>query len=212
MTIKRLHIFALLVLLLGALFVAGCWQGRPSSKPPIHLNPSMDRQPKYLAFEKSEFFANASVMRPPVEGTVARGQLWQFQNNPDSVAWYTGFNVNGDTLNQLPIPMTMENLQRGQERYNIYCAPCHSRLGDGNGMTVKRGMLRPPSFHEERLRTAKDGHFFFVMTHGIRNMSSYAYQVPATDRWKIVAYIRALQKSQHATEGDIPADMRDKVQ
>lgn len=202
----------LALVLCAAVALTGCYQGKPSKKPPIHLNPSMDRQPKYLAYDRSEFFADASVLRQPVEGTVARGQLTQFQSDPDSVAFYTGLTVDGDTVVNNPLPMTMENLKRGQERYNIYCAPCHSRTGDGNGMVVKRGMLRPPSFHEERIRTSHDGHIFYVITNGIRNMPSYRHQITVEDRWKIVAYFRALELSQHADIEDIPANLRDQVQ
>ncbi len=210
MTMTRFITITLAATLALGLF--GCYQGKPSKKPPIHLNPSMDRQPKELAYEKSEFFADASVMRQPVEGTVARGQLGQFQADPDSVAYYTGLTIDGDTVVNNPLPMTMNVLQRGQDRYNIYCAPCHSRTGDGNGMVVKRGMLRPPSFHEERIRTSRDGHIYYVITNGIRNMPTYRHQIPVEDRWKIVAYVRALQLSQHADIEDIPENIRDEVQ
>ena len=142
--------------------------------------------------------------RPPVEGTVARGQLH------DDTYFYTGkFGSNpGDYM---PFPVTMDVLSRGRERFNIYCAPCHSRVGDGNGMIVQRGFRAPPSYHTERLRKAPLGYFFDVMTNGFGAMPEYATQVPARDRWCIVAYIRALQLSQDATMSDVPSRRKSAV-
>lgn len=105
----------------------------------------------------------------------------------------------------------MQLLQRGQERFNIYCSPCHGKTGDGKGIIVQRGMLPPPSFHEARLLQAPDGHFFDVISNGIRNMPTYRHQIPVSDRWAIVAYLRALQRSQNATINDIPVDLRGNV-
>jgi len=99
-------------------------------------------------------------------------------------------------------------LARGQERFGVYCTPCHGRLGRGDGMIVQRGFKAPPSFHNDRLRLAPPGYYFDVMTHGFGGMADYAAQLPAEDRWAVVAYIRALQLSQHATVGDVPADKR----
>ena len=105
----------------------------------------------------------------------------------------------------------MQLLKRGQERFNIYCAPCHGQTGDGQGIVVQRGYLPPPSYHQDRLRKMPDGYIFDVITNGVRNMPSYRHQVPVADRWAIVSYLRALQRSQNATINDIPPEMRETV-
>jgi len=158
----------------------------------------MHNQPKYLPLRESDFYADRRSARPIVEGTVARGDLQQ-----DSY-YYTG-KVNGLPGNEMPVPVTRELLDRGEERYNTYCSPCHSKLGDGNGMIVQRGFKQPPSYHIDRLRQAPIGHFFDVISNGFGAMSEYKAQVSVNDRWAIAAYIRALQLSQNATRADIPA-------
>jgi mono/diheme cytochrome c family protein len=158
----------------------------------------MHNQPKYLPLRESDFYADRRSARPIVEGTVARGDLQQ-----DSY-YYTG-KVNGLPGNEMPVPVTRELLDRGEERYNIYCSPCHSKLGDGNGMIVQRGFKQPPSYHIDRLRQAPIGHFFDVISNGFGAMSEYKAQVSVNDRWAIAAYIRALQLSQNATRADVPA-------
>jgi mono/diheme cytochrome c family protein len=120
---------------------------------------------------------------------------------------YTG-KVNGKVAAEFPMPVTMDVVTRGQERFNIYCAPCHGRSGQGDGMVVQRGFRAPPSYHQERLRNAPVGYFFDVMTNGFGAMQDYSAQVPPTDRWAIAAYIRALQLSRQATVDDVPADRR----
>lgn len=188
--------------LLGAVVVAviGC-QGRPSADPPIHVNPNMDIQPKYKAQSKSEFFVNSSTMRIPPAGTVAVGELREG-------AYYTGRDEKGNLVKTSPVAVSLEILHRGQERFNIYCSPCHGQTGVGNGIVVKRGYLPPPTFHSDLMRKNPDGHFFDVMTNGIRNMASYKSQVSVEDRWAIVAYIRALQRSQYASLEDVPLEIR----
>ena len=158
----------------------------------------MQVQPYYRPLAESKFFADKRAARPIIAGTVAQGHL-----NADTY-FYTGKigSVAGDYM---PFPVTAEVLQRGQQRYNIYCSPCHSEVGDGNGMIVQRGYLRPPSYHTERLRNSPIGHFFDVITNGYGKMPDYATQVPPEDRWAIAAYIRALQLSQNATKADVPA-------
>jgi mono/diheme cytochrome c family protein len=159
----------------------------------------MHVQPRQNPLSRSDFFADQRSERPPVEGTVARGQL-----HADTY-FYTGKNGNtpGDYM---PFPVTKEVLERGRQRYNIYCAPCHSELGDGNGFIPSRGFARkPPSYHIERLQKAPLGYFYDVITSGFGIMPDYASQIPPEDRWKIVAYIRALQLSQNATRADVPA-------
>jgi hypothetical protein len=159
----------------------------------------MHVQPRENPLSHSDFFADQRSARPLVEGTVARGQLH------DDTYFYTGKigNTPGDAM---PFPVTKEVLDRGRERYNIFCAPCHSRVGDGNGFVPSRGFARkPPSFHIPRLEKAPLGYFFDVTTNGFGIMPDYASQIPARDRWAIVAYIRALQLSQNATLADVPA-------
>ena len=159
----------------------------------------MHVQPRINPLAKSEFFTDQRSARPPVEGTVARGQLHE-----DSY-FYTG-KIGNNPGDAMPFPVTRDVLQRGRERYNIYCALCHSRVGDGNGFIPSRGFTRkPPSFHEQRLQKAPLGYVFDVMTNGFGIMPDYASQIPPRDRWDIVAYIRALQLSQNATKADVPS-------
>jgi hypothetical protein len=157
----------------------------------------MHDQPRFKPLAESDFYADLRSARPPVEGTVARGQLHE-----DSYL-YSG-KIGNNPGDYMPFPVTEDVLVRGRERFNIYCAPCHSRVGDGNGMIVQRGYRAPPSFHTERLRKAPLGYFFDVMTGGFGAMPDYASQIPPRDRWTIVAYIRALQLSQEATTSDVP--------
>jgi cytochrome c553 len=158
----------------------------------------MQNQPRYKPLRKSDFYEDGRSSRPLVPGTVARGHL-----RADSYM-YTGM-VGKEPGDGMPFPVTRDLLERGRERFNIYCAPCHSRTGDGNGMIVQRGYRRPPSYHIDRLRKAPLGHFFDVITNGFGAMPDYAEQVPAHDRWAIAAYIRALQLSQNAPVTLVPA-------
>ncbi|MEO6589316.1 MAG: cytochrome c [Pyrinomonadaceae bacterium] len=172
----------------------------------------MQDQPRYKAYKQSDFFSDGKAMRDPVEGTVARGQLrenkafWTGKKeNPDSAAQVqTTTDAKGNTLvssfpndlEKIPVPVTEELVNRGQQRFNIYCIVCHGAVGNGDGMVVRRGYPQPPTYHDDRLRNAPDGHFFDVITNGWGKMNSYGSQIPAADRWAIVAYIRALQISQ----------------
>jgi mono/diheme cytochrome c family protein len=158
----------------------------------------MQVQPRVDPLAQSDFYEDQRGARPLIEGTVARGDL---RTDP---YFYTGY-IGKETGNYLPFPATQPVLERGRERYNIYCAPCHSRTGDGNGMIVQRGYRRPPSYHIERLRNAPLGHFFDVITNGFGAMPDYASQIPVADRWAIIAYIRALQLSQNAPQSLVPA-------
>ena len=144
-------------------------------------------------------------MRPLVSDTVARGQL-----QPDA-HFSTGM-VEGKEADTLPFPVTRPLLDRGQERYTIFCVLCHDSAGNGRGIIVQRGFRQPPSFHQERLREAPIGHFFAVVTNGFGAMADYATQIPPRDRWAVAAYIRALQLSQHATLADVPADVRQRLE
>jgi len=159
----------------------------------------MHVQPRENPLSRSDFFTDQRSARPLVEGTVARGQL------REDTYFYTG-TIGSSPGDYMPFPVTREVLERGRERFNIYCAPCHSRLGDGNGFVPSRGFSRrPPSYHIPRLQKAPLGYFFDVMTNGFGIMPDYAAQVSPRDRWDIVAYIRALQLSQNATKADVPA-------
>jgi len=158
--------------------------------------------PRYRPLRASQFFTDGSSARTLVANTVSRNPLAESDE-----LLYTG-KINGTLANAFPMPITAAVLARGQERFNIFCAPCHGRTGQGDGMIVQRGMRKPPSFMEDRLRNAAAGYFFDVMTHGFGAMQDYAAQIPVEDRWAIVAYERALQFSQHAAVNDVPDDKR----
>ncbi|MGD9489148.1 MAG: cytochrome c [Calditrichaceae bacterium] len=194
-------IFPVFLLLVLSVQFTGCLRGKPSDKPPIHINPNMDQQPKYLPQTESRFFENGSAMRAPVPGTVARGELF------DDTEYYFGKDAAGNLILKSPIDPTVKVLKRGQERYDIYCAPCHSRVGDGKGIVVKRGYLPPPSFHQDNIRNFPDGHIYDVISNGIRNMPSYKHQIPVDDRWAIVNYVRALQRARNASASDVPEEI-----
>jgi len=170
--------------LLATLALAGCRQ-------------DMHDQPRFKPLARSDFYPDMRSARSPVEGTVARGQ-WH-----ENSYFYTG-KVGNQPGDAIPFPVTQEVLARGQERFNIFCAPCHSRTGDGKGMIVQRGFQPPPSYHTDRLRKAPLGYFYGVITNGFGAMPEYASQIPPRDRWDIVAYIRALQLSQNASTADVP--------
>lgn len=161
----------------------------------------MHIQPKYKADRISTFFQDGRDDRPEIPDTVARGHM-----HTDELL-YTG-HVNGVAVDQFPFPITHEVLERGQDRFNIYCSPCHDYTGSGHGMVVQRGFPAPPSYHTDRLREAPAGHFFEVITNGFGAMYSFAGRITPQDRWAIVAYIRALQLSQNAGINDVPADER----
>jgi mono/diheme cytochrome c family protein len=179
-----------LLLLVGGL--AGCRQ-------------DMHDAPRYDPYEASAVFPNGSSARPLVEGTVARSDVL------DDDLLTTG-KINGQVADEFPFPITRADLDRGQERFNIYCSPCHGRTGEGNGMVVQRGYRQPPSYHIDRLRQAPVGHFFDVMTNGFGVMPDYRTQVPTADRWRIAAYIRALQLTEHGAVTDVPAADLQKLQ
>jgi len=156
----------------------------------------MQDQPKSIPQRGTDFYTDGRSARPQVENTVARGQLHQ------DAYFYTGLGADGKEGNTMPFAVTMDVLQRGQERFNIYCTPCHSRVGNGAGMIVQRGYRPAGNFHTARLMAAPLGHFFNVMTHGFGAMPDYAAPLPPQDRWAIVAYIKALQLSQAAKPSD----------
>jgi mono/diheme cytochrome c family protein len=186
---RRLSAFAIAALV--ALGSAGCRQ-------------DMHDQPKYKPQEGSSFFRDGRDGRPPVEGTV-----WRAERLGDP--GYTTGRVGADYLQTAPVPVTADGLARGRQRYDIFCSPCHDRVGTGSGMIVLRGYRKPPSFHIERLRNQPDGYFFDVITNGFGVMPNYAQQIPVADRWAITNYIRALQLSQGATLADVPETERTKL-
>ncbi len=161
----------------------------------------MQDQPKYIPLRASSFFDDHRSARPLPENTVARGHLFS------DTEFYTG--KSGDQfVDRFPFPVTRDVLARGQQRFNIYCAPCHDRLGDGNGMIVRRGFRKPPSYHIDRLRKVPNGYIYDVITNGFGAMADYALQVQPADRWAIVAYVRALQYSHQGAVADVPDDKR----
>jgi len=161
----------------------------------------MHDQPKYIPLRQSAFFGDERSARPLVPGTVARGQ-----ERADRLL-YTGKENSADST-VFPFPIDERVMARGQERFNIYCSPCHGQTGMGDGMVVRRGFRRPPTFHQDRLRNVPVGQLFDVITNGFGAMPDYAAQIRVEDRWAIIAYVRALQLSEHATMADVPADRR----
>lgn len=160
----------------------------------------MANQPRYDPYESSDFFADGMAARPRIPETVARGEL---VTDPFFETGRNGGQI-ADGFPAQVLPVNRELVDRGHERFDIYCAQCHGRVGDGNGMIPSRGLRRPPSFHTETLRAAPTGHLFDVMTNGFGAMPPYKTMIPARDRWAIVAYIRALQLSQNATPAEVP--------
>ena len=176
---------AAMVSLAGVVVLAGCRQ-------------DMHDQPKFIPQRGTTFFADGRSARPQIENTVARSQL------REDTYFYTGM-INGAEGSTMPFPVTMEVLQRGQERYNIYCSACHSRVGNGAGMIVQRGYSKAGNFHTPRLQAAPLGHFYTVISNGYGAMPDYSAQITPVDRWAIVAYIKALQLSQNAEQADVPS-------
>jgi mono/diheme cytochrome c family protein len=179
-----------------------------TAEPRIHVFPDMDNQPKYKAQSRNPLFADRRAMRPPVPGTVARGGLVYGESAVSG-------KVGEDWIVTSPLAVNAEVLARGRERYDIFCSPCHGLAGSGDGMVAKRadslmeGTWTPPtSFHTDLIRERPDGHIYNTIANGIRNMPAYGPQLSVDDRWAVVAYVRALQRSQNATVEDVPEDVR----
>lgn len=181
------------IFLIGLFFILGCQRRQ-----------AMYDQPKIQPWEPSEFFDDGRGVRPPIPGTIPFGYLKENEH------LYKGIQ-NGKLATTFPMPVTKELLQRGQERYVIHCSPCHALTGNGDGMIVQRGFYKPPSYHIDRLRTAPYGHFFNVISNGIGNMNGYGPYIAVEDRWAIVAYIRALQRSEHASLNDVSNEEKDEL-
>ncbi len=195
---------AVLMLVTGLVLVEGCARGQPTQKTPVMIIPDLEFQRKFKAQEETPFFADGRTMRTPPEGTVARGDA-ELDH-----AYYDG-KVGEQDVTRIPVAVTEKLLRRGENRFNIYCSPCHDRTGRGKGMVIGYGFVPPPDFHSDRVREFADGYIFNVITHGVRNMPAYAPQIPVADRWAIVAYLRALQLSQNAPLSDVPPDVRNQL-
>lgn len=190
--------FKSITLLAVTLLFISC-RGQKFDHQPIHPNMNMDQQERFEAQEENPFFEDGRSMRMPVEGTVARGNL------REDKAYYQGINEDSSFVEHIPVDITKSFLKRGQKQYNTYCATCHGITGDGQGiiMTGQYGYVPAPSYHIDRLRDIEDGYLYSTIANGIRNMPAYAHQVKVEDRWAIVAYIRALQRSQYVPENEM---------
>ena len=204
------HRLSLLALTL-AVALGGC-RGMKSEKPPIHPNLNMDFVQRFEAQEANPLFEDGAAMRTPVAGTVARGQLKTTDNAP----FEYGRTADGAYVADIPVPVTADLLERGQERYNIYCTVCHGYAGDGRGIVaVGNGGqgygFAVPSYHTDALRARPDGYIYDVIQNGVNTMPSYGHEIAPDDRWAVVAYIRALQRSQNASSADVPQAERDRL-
>lgn len=188
-TSGSLRLAALAITALCALASSGC----------DRMRQDMATQPKNRPLSPSDFFRDGRSERPLLENTVARGSL---ANDELLVA---------KDSNTFPLPVDQALLERGQQRYGVFCTPCHGLQGDGNGMVALRGMKHPPSYHIDRLRESPNGYYYDVITNGFGQMYGYAAQIPPRDRWAIVAYVRALQLSRHARASELPAELREKL-
>ena len=196
-------------LVLASLIVSGCARGCTSSRPPIHINPSMDDQPKARPQAASAFFYNGASMREPIPGTIAIGELQE--DGP----FFTGRGAGGLYVAAIPQPVNDEVVERGRQRYGIYCEPCHDARGEGRGILFQRGNVPTGNFHEDKILNYPDGQIFDVITNGVGLMSGYRWPIPTADRWAIVAYVRELQRERLAraaslapsgATADTPAD------
>ena len=181
------------LMLVSAVAVSGCARGCTSSRPPIHINPSMDDQPKVLSQTASPFFYDGASMRQPVPGTIPIGGL------KEDTAFFTGKGADGQFVATVPVPADEAVVERGRQRYVIYCQPCHDARGDGKGILFQRGNVPTASFHQEKLLNYPDGQLFDVITNGQGLMPAYSWPIPPADRWAIVAYVRQLQRKRAAS-------------
>lgn len=184
--------------------LAAC-RGQSSEDPPIHIIPDMDYQQKFLPESQNAFFSDQRAMRPLVDGTIARGELREddgYFRGRAGDAW----------LGKAPVVPDEAMLRRGEERFGIFCAPCHDKAGSGKGLVVQRGFHMPPDLAADHARGLADGELFDIVSNGVRNMPSYKAQIPVDDRWAIVTWVRVLQRSQHASASDVPASNRNKIE
>jgi len=186
------------IVLAAVVPLAGCARGCTSSRPPIHLNPSMDDQPKVRPQTASTFFFDGSSMRQPIAGTVAIGGL------KEDTAFFTGKGADGQFVAASPVAVDDRVLERGRQRYAIYCQPCHDARGDGKGILFQRGNVPTATFHQEKVLKYTDGQVFDVITNGSGLMSGYKWPIPPADRWAIVAHVRGLQRDRQARAASAP--------
>ncbi len=200
MIARRRHLPGALALALASVVaLSGCARGCTSSRPPIHINPSMDDQPKVRPQTASAFFYDGASMRTPVPGTVAIGGL------REDAAFFTGQGVDGQFVAAIPVTVDEALVERGRQRYTIYCRPCHDVRGDGRGILFQRGNVPTASFHEEKFLAYPDGQIFDVITNGSGLMAGYRWPIPPADRWAIVAYVRELQREGLARAANAPS-------
>jgi mono/diheme cytochrome c family protein len=178
--------------------LAGCARGCTSSSPPIHLNPSMDNQPKVRPQTASAFFFDGTSMRQPIPGTIAIGGL------KEDGAFFTGKGADGQFVATSPVPVDERVVERGRQRYTIYCQPCHDARGDGKGILFQRGNIPTATFHQEKVLKYTDGQIFDVITNGSGLMAGYKWPIPPADRWAIIAYVRGLQRDRQARAASAP--------
>jgi mono/diheme cytochrome c family protein len=191
MTTRKRRVFGVLILTY-VVGLAGCARGCTSSRPPIHLNPSMDDQPKVLAQTASDFFYNGSSMREPVPGTVPIGGL------KEDPAYFTGKGADGQFVAKIPVEVNEALIARGSDRFRIYCQPCHDARGDGKGILFQRANVPTASLHQEKILKYPDGQIFDVITNGQGLMPGYRWPIPVADRWAIVAHVRDLEQKRLA--------------
>jgi mono/diheme cytochrome c family protein len=192
------------------------FRGLVSTRPPIEVFPDMDRQAKFKPQAASQFFGDGRADRLPVPGTVPHGRTTEpdsdKNDNADFLAaddfHYAGKAADGSFARGFPFEVTEARIRRGQNRFQIYCQPCHGALGDGQGITKQYGMIATPSYHDDRIRAMPEGEIFNTITHGKNTMSSYADKLSPDDRWAVIAYVRALQRAHHGSIDDVPLDHR----
>ena len=207
----RYAYYTLAFLVLLTVSVMG-FRGMRSTQPPIEVFPDMDRQAKYKPQAASAFFADGRTDRLPVAGTVPRGRTALGAGDPDFLraddVHYAGKNPDGSFTSAFPLAVTQQLVERGQNRFQIYCQPCHGALGDGNGITKQYGMIATPTFHDDRLRAMPHGEIFNTITNGKNTMMPYGDKLSPDDRWAVIAYVRALQRAHHAKIDDVPLEHR----
>lgn len=205
MTRRQSLVFGRLILV-SLVGLTGCARGCTSSRPPIHLNPSMDNQPKVRAQTASTFFYDGASMRQPVPGTIPIGGL------KEDTAFFTGKGADGQFVAKIPVTVDEALLERGRQRFTIYCQPCHDARGDGKGILFQKANVATPTFHQERILQHADGFIFEIITNGMALMPSYRWAIPPADRWAIIAHVRDLQRkrsaSATATATDKPAGVK----
>ena len=193
MSASNRRLLSVLALVVSAVGFTGCARGCTSSRAPIHLNPSMDDQPKVLPQTASPFFYNGGSMREPVPGTVAIGEL------KEDDGFFTGKGPDGEFIATSPVPVNEALVERGRQRYTIYCKPCHDARGDGKGILFQRGNVPTASLHQEKIVKYPDGQIFDVITNGKGLMAGYRWPIPPADRWAIIAYVRELERTRLAS-------------